>query len=110
MVHALTKLGRYKRGAVWGGAFGCTILFVAIGYLLRQLNVVFNPVPWASVQIISSFLSFSIAANVLVRFLGTDNRTSLILGSTFGLIGLIQIAGIIELHHEFSISATRLDI
>src|ERR1035437_5738248 len=110
MVHALTKFGRYKRVAVWGGAFGCTILFVAIGYLLRQLNVVFNPVPWASIQVISSFLSFIIAANVLVRFLGTDNRTSLILGSTFGLIGFIQLAGIIEFNYQLSAKAMRLHV
>lgn len=110
MVDALTKFRRYKRGALWGGAVGCTILFVATGYLLRQLNVVFNPVPWASVQVISSFLSFSIAANVLVRFLGTDNRTSLILGSTFGLIGFIQLAGIVELHYRLSTNAMRLHV
>jgi diguanylate cyclase (GGDEF)-like protein len=108
VVHALTKFRQYKLTAVWGGAFGCITLLIGIGYLLRQLNVVFNPVPWASVQIISSFLSFSIAANVLVQFLGTDNRTSLFLGSTFGLIGFIQLAGIIELHYELPMKAMSL--
>ena len=108
MIDAFAKFGRYKRVALWLGVFGCPILFVLIGYLLRQLNVVFNPVPWASVQVISSFLCFSIAANVLVRFLGTNNRNSLILGSTFGLIGFIQLAGIIELHYRLLPHAMRL--
>jgi diguanylate cyclase (GGDEF)-like protein len=110
MKQALTKVSGYKRAALWSGAFVCTILFITIGYLLRQSNIVFNPVPWASVQVISSVLTFSIAVNVLVRFLGTDNRTSLILGSTFGLIGLIQLAGIIELHYQSSASAARLHV
>ena len=80
--------------------FVSAIVFVLIGYALRRVNIVFNPVPWASIQVISSFISFSIAANVLVRFLGTNNRTSLLLGSTFGLLGFIQLAAIAEFHHR----------
>jgi diguanylate cyclase (GGDEF)-like protein len=104
------KLGRYTRAALWFGAIGCTILFIAIGFLLRQLHVVFNPVPWASVQVISSFLSFIIAVNALVRFLGTHNRISLVLGSTFALIGFIQLVGIVELHFRLSTNAMRLHL
>jgi len=78
-----------------------------LGSLLLRLNIEFNPVLWASIQIISSFLSFSIAANVFVRFLGTDNRTALLLGSAFGVIGLAEIAGIIELHRQSSAVAPQ---
>jgi diguanylate cyclase (GGDEF)-like protein len=97
----LRRITRGKQLALWAAALTCMVLFIAAGYLLRRINVVFNPVPWASVQVISSFLAFGIAANVVVRFLGTNNRTSLILGSTFGLIGFIQLIGILELHHRF---------
>jgi diguanylate cyclase (GGDEF)-like protein len=108
MVHILKKLDRFRLAAQCIGALAGALLFILVGYLLRQIDIVFNPVPWASVQLISSFLTFIIAANVLVRFLGTDNRTSLILGSTFGLLGFIQIAGIIELHHQLGASASNL--
>jgi diguanylate cyclase (GGDEF)-like protein len=105
--HQLTQLRRYRQIGIWTLALVLSGSFIVVGYLLRQINVVFNPVPWASVQVIASFLAFGIAANVLVRFLGTNNRTSLLLGSTFGVIGFIQIVGIIELHHRFATLPAR---
>ena len=57
---------------------------VVMGHFLRQLNIVLNPLAWSSAEIISALLSFTIAASVLIRYYGTGNRVSLLLGLTFG--------------------------
>lgn len=76
---------------------GCVLV---LAHFLRQLGLSFNPVLWASAEIIAALLGFTIAANILVRFHGTGDRFSLFLGAAFGLDGLIQLAGIVELHRE----------
>jgi diguanylate cyclase (GGDEF)-like protein len=76
---------------------GCVTL---LAHFLQQLGLSFNPVLWASAEIIAALLGFTIAANVLVRFHGTGDRFSLFFGAAFGLDGLIQLAGILGLHGE----------
>jgi len=71
---------------------------VVLAHFLRQIGGSFNPVLWASAEVIAALLGFTIAANILVRYHGTADRFSLFLGAAFGLDGLIQLAGIIELH------------
>jgi diguanylate cyclase (GGDEF)-like protein len=84
--------------AVSVASFGCVGV---LAHFLRQLGLSFNPVLWASAQIIVALLGFTIAANILVRFHGTGDRFSLFLGAAFGLDGLIQLTGIAGLHGEF---------
>src|SRR5579871_6196315 len=55
-------------------------LVAGFGHFLQQLKVNVNPLVWAGAQIISALLCMTIAANVLVRFHGTGNRMSLLLG------------------------------
>jgi diguanylate cyclase (GGDEF)-like protein len=74
---------------------------VILGHLLRQLNIVFNPLAWSSAEIISALLSFTIAASVLVRYYGTGNRVSLLLGLTFGVTGIIHLGAIFEFYDHF---------
>ena len=74
---------------------GCVLL----GHFLRQLNIVLNPLAWSSAEIISALLSLTIAANVLVRYHGTGNRVSLLLGMTFGITGIIHLGAIFEFYH-----------
>jgi len=83
---------------------------VLLGYALRRLNVSFNPVYWDASEVISSFLAFTIAANVLVRFRGNGERVSLLLGVGFGLTGLIQLGTILEIHHHLSMPAAQLRV
>src|SRR5260370_7812206 len=83
---------------------GCGIVS---GDFLRQLGLTFNPVLWASTAIIAALLGFTIAANILVRYHGTGDRFSLFLGAAFGLDGLIQLSGIVELHGQ-SLSAAMV--
>jgi len=70
-----------------------------LGHFLRQLNIVVNPLAWSSAEIISALLSITIAANVLVRYHGTANRVSLLLGLTFGVTGIIHLGAIFEFYH-----------
>jgi diguanylate cyclase (GGDEF)-like protein len=79
----------------WIATLACGGLFV-VGHLLRQLNIVVNPLVWSSAQIITALLSFTIAANVLVRYHGTGNRVSLLLGVTLAVSGIIHLIAILE--------------
>jgi len=74
---------------------------VILGHLLRQLNIVFNPLAWSSAEIISALLSFTIAASVLVRYYGTGNRVTLLLGLTFGVTAFIHLGAIFEFYEHF---------
>src|SRR6202166_1496904 len=74
---------------------------VVVGHFLRQLDIVFNPLAWSSAEIISALLSFTIAASVLVRYFGTGNRVSLLLGLTFGVTGIIHLGAIFEFYNHF---------
>jgi diguanylate cyclase (GGDEF)-like protein len=81
----------------WLAVVACTGVVVA-GHFLRQLNILFNPLAWSSAEIISALLSFTIAASVLVRYYGTGNRVSFLLGLTFGVTGIIHLAAIFEFY------------
>jgi diguanylate cyclase (GGDEF)-like protein len=74
---------------------------VIVGHFLRQLNIVLNPLAWSSAEIISALLSFTIAASVLVRYYGTGNRVTLLLGLTFGVTGIIHLGAIFEFYDHF---------
>jgi diguanylate cyclase (GGDEF)-like protein len=84
----------------WLAVVACSSAIV-IGHLLRQLNIVLNPLAWSSAEIISALLSFTIAASVLVRYYGTGNRISLLLGLTFGVTGIIHLGAIFEFYIDF---------
>jgi diguanylate cyclase (GGDEF)-like protein len=99
VLEGLKTLRRVVR-IVWFVALACGGLIV-IGHFLRQLNVVVNPLVWSSAQIISALLSFTIASNVLVRYHGTGNRVSLLLGLTFGVSGIIHLVAIFEFYRYF---------
>jgi diguanylate cyclase (GGDEF)-like protein len=108
MINASSK--RTLRVSVAAGALsGCVIVFA---HFLRHLGGSFNPVLWASAEIIAALLGFTIAANILVRYHGMADRFSLFLGAAFGLDGLIQLSGIIELHGDVlnSTSAVRVPL
>ena len=84
----------------WIATLACGGLFV-LGHLLRQLSIVVNPLVWSSAQIITALLSFTIAANVLVRYHGTGNRVSLLLGVTLAVSGIIHLIAILERYRHF---------
>src|SRR5580700_10050865 len=85
---------------VWLTTLACGGVFV-LGHFLRQLNIVVNPLVWSSAQIITALLSLTIAANVLVRYHGTGNRVSLLLGLTLAVSGMIHLLAILEFYRNF---------
>jgi diguanylate cyclase (GGDEF)-like protein len=98
----LESLGNLRRGGRpwWLAVVACSSAVVT-GHFLRQLNIVLNPLAWSSAEIISALLSFMIAASVLVRYYGTGNRVSLLLGLTFGVTGIIHLGAIFEFYDHF---------
>jgi diguanylate cyclase (GGDEF)-like protein len=99
VLEGLKTLRRVVR-IVWFAALACGGLLV-LGHFLRQLNVVVNPLVWSSAQIISALLSFTIAANVLVRYHGTSNRVSLFLGLSLAVTGIVHLLAIFEFYDRF---------
>jgi diguanylate cyclase (GGDEF)-like protein len=91
---------------VWLVTLACGGVFV-LGHFLRQLNVVVNPLVWSSAQIITALLSLTIAANVLVRYHGTGNRVSLLLGLTLAVGGMIHLLAILEFYRNFLLHAEQ---
>jgi diguanylate cyclase (GGDEF)-like protein len=85
---------------VWLTTLVCGGVFV-LGHFLRQLNIVVNPLVWSSAQIITALLSLTIAANVLVRYHGTGDRVSLLLGLTLAVGGMIHLLAILEFYRNF---------
>ena len=85
---------------LWLVTLASSGLFV-LGHFLRQINIVVNPLVWSSAQIITALLSFTIAANVLVRYHGTGNRVSLLLGLTLAVSGIIHLFAILEFYRHF---------
>lgn len=108
MIKASSK--RTLRISVAAGALSGAVIVIA--HFLRHLGVSFNPILWASAEIIAALLGFTIAANILVRYHGTADRFSLFLGAAFGLDGLIQLSGILELHGDVLLrtSAVRVPL
>jgi diguanylate cyclase (GGDEF)-like protein len=88
-------------------AFGSAVI---LGHFLRQLNIVLNPLAWSSAEIISAMLSLTIAASVLIRYHGTGNRVSMLLGLTFGITGVIHLGAIFEFYDHFLKHTEQLQV
>jgi diguanylate cyclase (GGDEF)-like protein len=83
---------------------------LVLSHFLRQLDILLNPLAWASAEIISALLCLIIAANVLVRYHGTGNRVALLLGLTFGMIGLIHLGAIFEFYNDYASRAEQFRV
>ncbi len=99
VIERLKNLRRVDR-PWWLAVVACSGA-VVLGHFLRQLNIVLNPLAWSSAEIIAALLSFTTAASVLVRYYGTGNRVSLLLGLTFGVTGIIHLGAIFEFYDHF---------
>ena len=73
-------------------AVAAVLLFGAIFYL-RQANTTSSPDVYLYLEVSGILVSFCYAANALVRFRGTHDRTALILAFGFVLSGLIETVG-----------------
>ena len=92
--------------AVTGAA--SLILFFGLIFYLRQVAVAGSPQGYLYLEVGGTLLSFCYAANALVRFRGTHDRTSLILAFGFVLSGIIETAGCIGLNDSLLSGALAL--
>ena len=88
----LARIGR----TAWPVLAAVVAVFAA-GYWLRGLPFTADSSLSASVDVIGAFLSFTIAANTLVRFRGTHDRMPLVLAIGFGASGLLELGATLEL-------------
>jgi diguanylate cyclase (GGDEF)-like protein len=73
------------------------VLVFAAGFWLRGRPFTADSSLSASIDVIGAFLSFTIAANTLVRFRGTHDRMPLVLAIGFGASGLLELGATLEL-------------
>jgi diguanylate cyclase (GGDEF)-like protein len=91
-------------------AFGALslLLFLALAFYLRQISVAGSPQSYLYLEVGGTLVSFCYAANALVRFRGTHDRTALILAFGFVLSGIIETVGCFGLNDSLSSGALAL--
>ncbi len=108
VLKSFTEVRRAARIAFVYGVICLAVLMA--GHFLRRLDFSIDPFLWSAIQVISSFLCFTIAANVLVRFRGSSDRGALLLGLGFIILGLIQIGGVAEIYHHLADTPAQLRV
>jgi len=86
------KIGSFWGTVRWVAYLAGAALYLGLLYWLRQLGTSTDPLFFSYAELIGTLLSFTFAANALVRFRGTHDRISLILAFGFILSGLIELA------------------
>src|SRR3979490_2241953 len=76
------------------------VLFLAVLFYLRQVSVAASPQSYLYLEVGGTLLSFCYAANALVRFRGTHDRTALILSFGFVLSGIIETVSYFGLNEQ----------
>jgi diguanylate cyclase (GGDEF)-like protein len=104
---AVTAQNVHTRVLVVSGALSL-VLFLAVVFYLRQTSVAASPQSYLYLEVGGTLLSFCYAANALVRFRGTHDRTALILAFGFVLSGIIETAGCFGLNDSLISGALAL--
>jgi diguanylate cyclase (GGDEF)-like protein len=85
---------RKERSRVVIAAAGAlALLFLGAIFYMRQAGVTGSPQTYLYLEVGGTLISFCFAANALVRFRGTHDRTALILSFGFVLSGIIETVG-----------------
>lgn len=82
----------HGRSRIFLAHVGAFLLLILAAFWLRRFSVPSDPLLHGYLQVISGLLAFVFAAVTLVRFQGTQDRISLILGAGFLLSGAVLIA------------------
>src|ERR1700730_17027442 len=88
----VTAQNTHTRALIASGAMSF-VLFLAVIFYLRQISVAGSAQSYLYLEVGGTLLSFCYAANALVRFRGTHDRTALILAFGFVLSGIIETVG-----------------
>jgi diguanylate cyclase (GGDEF)-like protein len=79
---------------------GLGVVFLGSIFYLRSAEISGNPQTYLYLEIGGTLISFCYAANALVRFRGTHDRTALILSFGFVLSGIIETVGYFGLNDQ----------
>ena len=79
---------------------GLGVLFLGSIFYLRSAQISGNPQTYLYLEIGGTLISFCYAANALVRFRGTHDRTALILSFGFVLSGIIETVSYFGLNDQ----------
>ncbi len=97
----------HKQVLLGSGAMSLA-LFLAVMFYLRQISIAGSPQSYLYLEVGGTLVSFCYAANALVRFRGTHDRTALILAFGFVLSGIIETAGCFGLNDSLISGALSL--
>src|SRR5271154_6552246 len=84
------------------------VLFFGALLYLRHAGIAGSPQTYLYLEVGGTLLSFCYAANALVRFRGTHDRTALILAFGFVLSGIIETAGYFGLTDTLAVGPLAL--
>jgi len=84
------------------------VLFFGALLYLRHAGIAGSPQTYLYLEVGGTLLSFCYAANALVRFRGTHDRTALILAFGFVLSGIIETAGYFGLNDTLAVGPLAL--
>ena len=102
---------RNRPSVVWaGGVTLASILFLVGLSILRSADVTGSYQTYLYLEVGGTLLSFCYAANALVRFRGTHDRTALILSFGFVLSGLIETVGYFHFNEVLRMGGSGLHI
>jgi diguanylate cyclase (GGDEF)-like protein len=104
---AASSPGARSRALIASSLAGLTLFSLAIFYL-RQASIAGSPQVYLYLEVGGTLLSFCYAANALVRFRGTHDRTALILAFGFVLSGIIETVGYFGLNDTLASGAVAL--
>ncbi len=85
--HILNFLIRFRRQIAWLIALAA---FSAASWWLRQFSDVAEPLLYSFLEIVGSLVAFTYAANLLVRYRGTQDQVSLLLAFAFAMTGVME--------------------
>ena len=89
---------------IFSAAVIALAIFPALMVELRQASLAGSPQTYLYLEVGGTLLSFCYAANALVRFRGTHDRTALILAFGFVLSGIIETVGYFGLNEALASS------
>jgi diguanylate cyclase (GGDEF)-like protein len=104
---ALSSPSARSRVLIAASMAGVAFFSLAIFYL-RQASIAGSPQVYLYLEVGGTLLSFCYAANALVRFRGTHDRTALILAFGFVLSGIIETVGYFGLNDSIASGAVAL--
>lgn len=104
---ALSSPGVKSRVLITAAASALTLFFAGVFYL-RQAAISGSPQIYLFLEVGGTLLSFCYAANALIKFRGTHDRTALILAFGFVLSGIIETVGYFNLDRILSIGPAAL--